>query len=40
MFWLQVTINRKTFQYMGMICSVLAVWDPILFTFKVWDPIL
>jgi len=33
MFRLQVTIIRQTFKYMDMTCSVLTVWDPILFTF-------
>jgi hypothetical protein len=33
MFRLQVTIIRQTFQYMDRTCSVLTVWDPILFTF-------
>ena len=33
MFQLQVTIIKQTFQYMDMTCSVLTVWDPILFTF-------
>jgi hypothetical protein len=33
MFQEQVTIIRQTFQYMDMTCSVLTVWDPILFTF-------
>jgi hypothetical protein len=28
-----VTIIRQTFQYMDRTCSVLTVWDPILFTF-------
>jgi hypothetical protein len=30
---LQVTIIRQTFQYMDMTCSLLTVWDPILFIF-------
>jgi len=33
MFRLQVTIIKHTFQYMDITCSVLTVWDPILFTF-------
>jgi hypothetical protein len=33
MFRLQVTIIRQTFKYMDMRCSVLTIWDPILFTF-------
>jgi len=35
MFQLQVTIIGQTFQYVDMTCSVLTVWDPILFTFAV-----
>jgi hypothetical protein len=35
MFQLQVTIVRQTFQYMDTTCSVLTVWDTILFTFAV-----
>jgi len=35
MFWLHVTMIRLTFQYMDMTCSVLTLWDPILFTFAV-----
>jgi len=35
MFRLQVTIIRQAFQYMDMKCSVLTVWDPVLFTFAV-----
>jgi len=35
MFRVQVTIIRQTFQYINMTCSVLTVWDPILFTFVV-----
>jgi len=30
-----VTIIRQTFQYMDMTCSVLTVWDHILFAFVV-----
>jgi len=33
MFRLQVTTIRQTFQNMDMTCSVLTVWDHILFTF-------
>jgi len=28
-------LQYGTFQYMDMTCSVLTVWDPILFTFAV-----
>jgi hypothetical protein len=31
-----VTIIRQTFHYTDMTCSVLTVWDPILFTFAVY----
>ena len=30
-----VTNIRQTFQHMDMTCSVLTVWDTILFTFAV-----
>jgi len=35
MFWSHITIIRQTFQCMDMTCSVLTVWDPILFIFAV-----
>jgi len=37
MFWLHKTTIRQTFQYMDMTCSVPTVWDPIPFTFAVWN---
>jgi len=37
MFRLHVTTIMQTFQYMDMTCSVFTVWDPILFTFTVWN---
>jgi hypothetical protein len=33
MFRLKVSIITQTLQYMDMTCSVLGVWDPLLFTF-------
>jgi len=37
MFRLQATTIRQTFQYMDMTRSVLTAWNPILFTFALWN---
>jgi len=37
MFRLQATIIRQTFQYMDMTRSMLTVWNPLFFTFAVWN---
>jgi len=37
MFRLQVTAIRQTFQYIDITCSVLTIWDSILFRVAAWN---